>query len=178
MLDNIATVPLLNGVRKTEAHARARELMALVGLDDELGRRYPSQLSGGQQQRVGVARGLAADPNILLMDEPFGAVDPLVRRELQDELLRVQSTLAKTIVFVTHDVEEALRLGDQVILLAQGGKVAQRGTGPELLANPASPFVADFLGLERGDRELTERDGVLVDAHGRAAGVLRQEPGR
>ncbi len=178
VLDNIATVPLLNGVRKTEAHARARELMALVGLDDKLGRRYPSQLSGGQQQRVGVARGLAADPNILLMDEPFGAVDPLVRRELQDELLRVQSTLAKTIVFVTHDVEEALRLGDQVILLAQGGKVAQRGTGPELLANPASPFVADFLGLERGDRELTERDGVLVDAHGRAAGVLRQEPGR
>ena len=176
VLDNIATVPLLNGTAKADAHARARELMGLVGLEEKLGRRYPSQLSGGQQQRVGVARGLAADPNILLMDEPFGAVDPLVRRELQDELLRIQSTLAKTIVFVTHDVDEALRLGDQVILLAQGGKVAQRGTGPELLANPASPFVSGFLGLERGERELTERDGVLVDAHGRAAGVLRRTP--
>ena len=176
VLDNIATVPLLNGTAKADAHARARELMWLVGLEEKLGRRYPSQLSGGQQQRVGVARGLAADPNILLMDEPFGAVDPLVRRELQDELLRIQSTLAKTIVFVTHDVDEALRLGDQVILLAQGGKVAQRGTGPELLANPASPFVSGFLGLEGGERELTERDGVLVDAHGRAAGVLRRTP--
>ena len=174
VLDNIATVPLLNGVDKTDAHARARELMALVGLEVKLGRRYPSQLSGGQQQRVGVARGLAADPNILLMDEPFGAVDPLVRRELQDELLRIQSTLAKTIVFVTHDVEEALRLGDQVILLAQHGHVAQRGTGAELLGSPADAFVADFLGLNRGDRTLVERDGVLVDEHGRAAGVLRQ----
>ena len=173
VLDNIATVPLLNGTPKATAHARARELMALVGLDDKLGRRYPAQLSGGQQQRVGVARGLAADPNILLMDEPFGAVDPLVRRELQDELLRIQSTLAKTIVFVTHDVDEALRLGDHVILLAQHGHVAQRGTGPDLLANPADGFVADFLGLNRGDRDLTERHGVLVDAHGRAAGVLR-----
>ena len=176
VLDNIATVPLLNGTAKADAHARARKLMGLVGLEEKLGRRYPSQLSGGQQQRVGVARGLAADPNILLMDEPFGAVDPLVRRELQDELLRIQSTLAKTIVFVTHDVDEALRLGDQVILLAQSGKVAQRGTGPELLANPASPFVSGFLGLEGGERELTERDGVLVDAHGRAAGVLRRTP--
>ena len=176
VLDNIATVPLLNGTAKADAHARARKLMGLVGLEEKLGRRYPSQLSGGQQQRVGVARGLAADPNILLMDEPFGAVDPLVRRELQDELLRIQSTLAKTIVFVTHDVDEALRLGDQVILLAQGGKVAQRGTGPELLADPASPFVSGFLGLEGGERELTERDGVLVDAHGRAAGVLRRTP--
>ncbi|MDO5533372.1 MAG: ATP-binding cassette domain-containing protein [Propionibacteriaceae bacterium] len=173
VLDNIATVPLLNGVAKADAHARARELMGLVGLEDKLGRRYPSQLSGGQQQRVGVARGLAADPNILLMDEPFGAVDPLVRRELQDELLRIQSTLAKTIVFVTHDVEEALRLGDQIILLAQHGRVAQRGTGADLLAEPADAFVADFLGLNRGDRELTARDGVLLDAHGRAAGVLK-----
>lgn len=172
MLDNIATVPLLNGTPKADAHARARELMTLVGLDGGLGRRYPGQLSGGQQQRVGVARGLAADPNILLMDEPFGAVDPLVRRELQDELLRIQSTLAKTIVFVTHDVDEAFRLGDQVILLRDGGVVAQRGTGPELLANPADDFVAGFLGLNRGDRVLREVAGVLVDAQGRAAGVL------
>ncbi|HBO53858.1 MAG TPA: ABC transporter ATP-binding protein [Janibacter terrae] len=174
VLDNIATVPLLNGAPKRDAHARARELMALVGLEEHLGRRYPSQLSGGQQQRVGVARGLAADPNILLMDEPFGAVDPLVRRELQDELLRIQSTLGKTIVFVTHDVDEALRLGDQIILLAQHGRVAQRGTGPELLARPADGFVSDFLGLNRGDRDLTEHHGVLVDMHGRAAGVLRR----
>ena len=119
VLDNIATVPLLNGVSKASAHARARELMDLVGLDAKMAKRYPAQLSGGQQQRVGVARGLAADPNILLMDEPFGAVDPLVRAELQDELLRIQHTLAKTIVFVTHDVEEALRLGDQIILLGR-----------------------------------------------------------
>lgn len=173
VLDNIATVPLLNGTPKPDAHARARDLMALVGLDPKHATRYPGQLSGGQQQRVGVARGLAADPNILLMDEPFGAVDPLVRRELQDELLRIQSTLAKTIVFVTHDVDEAFRLGDQVILLRQGGYVAQRGSGPELLAHPTDDFVAGFLGLDRGDRVLHEVDGVLVDAHGRAAGVLR-----
>lgn len=176
VLDNIATVPLLNGTPKAAAHARASELMELVGLDPALGRRYPAQLSGGQQQRVGVARGLAADPNILLMDEPFGAVDPLVRRDLQDELLRIQSTLAKTIVFVTHDVEEALRLGDQIIVLRTGGEVAQRGTGPELLARPADDFVASFLGLTRSERTLTVRDGVLLDAHGRAAGVLGDAP--
>ena len=175
VLDNIATVPLLNGVGKAAAHSRARDLMDLVGLDEKLARRFPAQLSGGQQQRVGVARGLAADPNILLMDEPFGAVDPLVRAELQDELLRIQHTLAKTIVFVTHDVDEALRLGDQIILLADGGHVAQRGTGPDLLGAPASAFVADFLGLDRGSRALFDRDGVLVDAFGRAAGVLTQD---
>jgi osmoprotectant transport system ATP-binding protein len=120
VLDNIATVPLFNGVGKAAAHSRARELMD-AGRDSTTNwPALPRQLSGGQQQRVGVARGLAADPNILLMDEPFGAVDPLVRAELQDELLRIQHTLAKTIVFVTHDVEEALRLGDQIILLAEG----------------------------------------------------------
>lgn len=172
VIDNIAVVPLLNGHSKQDAHARARELMSLVGLDEGLASRYPSQLSGGQQQRVGVARGLAADPNILLMDEPFGAVDPLVRRELQDELLRLQRTISKTIVFVTHDVEEALRLGDQIILLREGGHIAQRGTGSELLANPADDFVAGFLGLDSGDRTLREEGGVLVDDHGRAVGVL------
>ena len=175
VLDNIATVPLLNGTPKAQAHARARELMGLVGLDEKLARRYPGQLSGGQQQRVGVARGLAADPNILLMDEPFGAVDPLVRADLQDELLRIQHTLAKTIVFVTHDVDEALRLGDQIILLQEGGHVAQRGTGAELLGNPASAFVADFMGLDRGQRTLYDHDGVLVDGFGRAAGVLAED---
>lgn len=172
VLDNIATVPLLNGTPKPQAHIRAHELMGLVGLDAKLAKRYPGQLSGGQQQRVGVARGLAADPNILLMDEPFGAVDPLVRADLQAELLRIQGSLAKTIVFVTHDVDEALRLGDQIILLEEGGHVAQRGTGPELLGNPATSFVADFMGVAQGNRDLFERDGVLVDSFGRAAGVL------
>lgn len=176
VLANIATVPLLNGTPKAQAHARARDLMALVGLDGKLALRYPGQLSGGQQQRVGVARGLAADPNILLMDEPFGAVDPLVRHDLQDELLRIQSTLSKTIVFVTHDVDEALRLGDQIILLQQGGHVAQRGSGPELLADPADEFVSRFLGLSRGQRVLRADAGVLVDSLGRAVGVLDREP--
>lgn len=175
VLDNIATVPLLDGAPKAQARDRARELMALVGLDEKMARRYPAQLSGGQQQRVGVARGLAADPNILLMDEPFGAVDPLVRADLQDELLRIQQNLAKTIVFVTHDVEEALRLGDQIIVLEQGGHVAQRGAGPDLLRAPANAFVADFLGLDRGDRSLFDDEGVLVDGFGRAVGVLAGE---
>lgn len=149
--------------------------MDLVGLDRSLARRYPHQLSGGQQQRVGVARGLAADPNILLMDEPFGAVDPLVRRDLQAELLRIQSTLGKTIVFVTHDVDEAFTLGDQIIILADRGRIAQRGTAAEILAHPANDFVAGFVGLNRGDRTLhpaPDGSGVLTDAHGRAVGVL------
>ena len=180
VLDNIATVPRLIGTDKEAAHARARELMQLVGLDPAHANRYPSQLSGGQQQRVGVARGLAADPNILLMDEPFGAVDPLVRRDLQNELLRIQSELGKTIVFVTHDIEEAVLLGDQIIILKQGGEVAQRGSSADLLAHPADDFVAEFVGLDRGERVLRlqpgERGDVLVDAHGRAAGVLEGRP--
>ena len=176
VIDNIATVPLLSGVSKADAHARARELMALVGLDESLADRYPAQLSGGQQQRVGVARGLASDPNILLMDEPFGAVDPLVRRDLQDELLRLQAGLGKTIVFVTHDVEEAFKLGDQIILLETGGHIAQRGTASEILANPAGDFVSSFLGLDRGERVLhlqpTARGDLVVDSSGRPAGIL------
>ncbi|MBN9179285.1 MAG: ATP-binding cassette domain-containing protein, partial [Microbacterium sp.] len=112
--DNIATVPVLQGAKKRDARTRARELMHTVGLDESMARRYPNQLSGGQQQRVGVARGLAADPNILLMDEPFGAVDPIVRTELQQELIRLQDEVDKTIVFVTHDIDEAFLLGDQV----------------------------------------------------------------
>ena len=120
MVDNIATVPLLTGVPKATAREGALELMDTVGLDRSLADRYPSQLSGGQQQRVGVARGLAVDPNILLMDEPFGAVDPIVRDELQQELLRLQRELGKTIVFVTHDIDEAFLLGDQVVILEQG----------------------------------------------------------
>jgi osmoprotectant transport system ATP-binding protein len=145
VLDNIATVPLLRGENRRTAHRRARELMGVVGLDASLANRYPAQLSGGQQQRVGVARGLAADPNILLMDEPFGAVDPLVRVELQVELQRLQRELDKTVVFVTHDIDEAFLLGDQVVLFEPGGTIGQVGTPSELLNHPADDFVATFI---------------------------------
>ncbi|MCR2812218.1 ABC transporter ATP-binding protein [Microbacterium sp. zg.Y1084] len=143
---NIATVPRLNGVPRDAARERALELMGTVGLDTVMADRYPGQLSGGQQQRVGVARALAAEPNILLMDEPFGAVDPIVRAELQDELLRLQRDIGKTIVFVTHDIEEAFYLGDQVIILERGARIAQRGTPDEIRRSPASPFVEAFVG--------------------------------
>ncbi|GAA1312919.1 ABC transporter ATP-binding protein [Brachybacterium tyrofermentans] len=176
VLDNITTVPVLRGTAKGAARERARELMDTVGLDPALATRYPGQLSGGQQQRVGVARGLAADPNILLMDEPFGAVDPIVRRELQQELMHLQRDLKKTIVFVTHDIDEAFLIGDRVVLLKPGGVIAQIGTPQEILAEPADDFVASFVGADRGVRTLhVERvDGrdVVVDADGRAAGVL------
>jgi len=174
--DNIATVPVLQGVAKGAARARARELMRTVGLDEAMARRFPGQLSGGQQQRVGVARGLAADPNILLMDEPFGAVDPIVRAELQQELIRLQDEIGKTIVFVTHDVDEAFLLGDQVVILQQGAQIAQIGSPSQIIENPASEFVASFIGAERGTRALrlkrTARGLVVVDAAGRAQGAI------
>lgn len=177
VIDNVATVPMLTGVKKKAAHAAALELLDTVGLDRALANRYPAQLSGGQQQRVGVARGLAVDPNILLMDEPFGAVDPIVRRELQQELLRIQSKLAKTIVFVTHDIDEAFLLGDNVVILRRGGAIVQAGTPDEILTNPADDFVADFVGADEGKRDLSLRTEngrrVAVDATGRIAGVLR-----
>ncbi|AWB88050.1 ABC transporter ATP-binding protein [Mycetocola zhujimingii] len=178
VVDNVATVPLLSGVKKGPAREAALVLMDTVGLDRAIAHRYPSQLSGGQQQRVGVARGLATNPNILLMDEPFGAVDPLVRSELQQELLRIQSDLAKTIVFVTHDIDEAFLLGDQVVILKAGGRIAQMGTPDEILANPADEFVDTFIGAERGRRSLSIRtvDGkdVVFDGTGRLAGVLKR----
>lgn len=183
IIDNVATVLYLEGVRKAQAHERAFELLTTVGLDHSLALRYPSQLSGGQQQRVGVARALAVNPNILLMDEPFGAVDPIVRAELQQELLRLQRELAKTIVFVTHDIDEAFLLGDNVVILGQGAQIAQQGTPTELLADPSSEFVASFIGADRGRRELTIRKvgtrSVLIDGAGRPAGVLAEgdEPG-
>ena len=137
-------------------------------------------LSHGFRQRVGVARGLAADPNILLMDEPFGAVDPLVRADLQAELLRIQRELEKTIVFVTHDIAEALALGDQIVILAKGARVAQAGSPQQVVAEPADEFVADFLGLGRGglDLHLRETPGgtLVVDGHGRPAGRLADPP--
>jgi osmoprotectant transport system ATP-binding protein len=180
VIDNIATVPVLTGAPRKAAHVRALELMDVVGLDRALADRYPSQLSGGQQQRVGVARGLAVDPNILLMDEPFGAVDPIVRRELQAETNRLQHELDKTIVFVTHDIDEAFLLGDQVVILEKGARIAQVGTPSEIIESPASDFVASFIGVDRGARELhrkqTPRGVVLVDAAGRTQGVLAEDP--
>lgn len=176
VIDNVATVPLLRGVPKKKARQDALSLLDTVGLPRSLADRYPSQLSGGQQQRVGVARGLAVDPNILLMDEPFGAVDPIVRRELQQELVRLQQQLDKTVVFVTHDIEEAFLLGDQVVILQQGGFIAQVGSPKQILSAPANDFVASFIGAERGKRALhVESHGgsdVLVDSEGRVAGVL------
>ncbi len=153
--DNIATVPLLVGWTRKKARDRARELMDLVSLDPALARRYPHQLSGGQQQRVGVARALAADPPVLLMDEPFSAVDPIVRATLQDELLHIQEHLHKTVVFVTHDVEEAIKVGDRVAVFRPGGTLAQVDAPGQLLGFPADDYVADFLGFDRGIRRLS-----------------------
>ncbi|WP_055590463.1 ABC transporter ATP-binding protein [Peterkaempfera griseoplana] len=153
--DNIATVPRLLGWDRRRARSRALELMERVGLDTALARRYPYQLSGGQQQRVGVARALAADPPVLLMDEPFSAVDPIVRKGLQEELLRIQQELGKTIVFVTHDIDEAIRLGDMIAVLRTGGRLAQYAPPDRLLSAPADAFVEDFLGADRGIRRLS-----------------------
>ncbi|RXS72057.1 ABC transporter ATP-binding protein [Streptomyces sp. TM32] len=158
ILDNIATVPLLLGWGRRKARARAAELLELVGLPADAGKRYPHQLSGGQQQRVGVARALAADPPVLLMDEPFGAVDPVVRTQLQNELLRLQEELRKTVVFVTHDIDEAVRLGDRIAVFRTGGRLVQCAEPAELLARPADDFVAGFLGAERGLKLLSLTD--------------------
>ncbi|UTT40796.1 ATP-binding cassette domain-containing protein [Glutamicibacter mishrai] len=177
--ENIATVPRLMGESRKSTRRRALELMETVGLSDSMADRYPHQLSGGQQQRVGVARGLASDPNILLMDEPFGAVDPIVRTELQNELLRLQKELDKTIVFVTHDIDEAFLLGDQVVILAAGAQKLQVGTPSEIIENPANDFVSSFIGAERGSRALsvkqTAHGPVLVDAQGRTQGRLVED---
>ena len=154
--DNIATVPFLNGVARRQARERARDLMQLVGLDAAtMARRYPYQLSGGQQQRVGVARALAADPPVLLMDEPFSAVDPIVRATLQDELIRLQAELHKTVVLVTHDVEEAIKVGDQVAVFRPGGHLAQVDSPERLLGAPVDDYVRDFVGFDRGIRRLS-----------------------
>jgi osmoprotectant transport system ATP-binding protein len=155
VVDNVATVPYLLGWDKRRARGRAMELLELVGLPATFAKRYPYQLSGGQQQRVGVARALAADPPVMLMDEPFSAVDPVVRKSLQEELLRLQAELHKTIVFVTHDIDEAIRLGDRVCVLKVGGRIGQYDTPANLLAAPADDFVAEFLGEDRGLRRLS-----------------------
>jgi len=149
VLDNITTVPRLLGWKRARARSRALEVMALVGLDPALAARYPAQLSGGQQQRVGVARALATEPPVLLMDEPFGAVDPLVRAQLQVEFAQLQRRLGTTVVFVTHDIAEALALGDRIAVLGKGAHVHQYASPSELLADPADDFVRDFVGPGR-----------------------------
>jgi osmoprotectant transport system ATP-binding protein len=181
--DNIATVPLLLGWDRERVRARVDELIALIGLEPgEVRDRYPSQLSGGQRQRVGVARALAADPPLLLMDEPFGAVDPINRERLQGELLRLQARLRKTIVFVTHDIDEAIRLGDHIAILRRGGVLAQYAPPAELLMAPADDFVRDFVGADRELKRLAliragDADLRPVD-DGLAYDLVRDDAGR
>jgi osmoprotectant transport system ATP-binding protein len=152
--ENITTVPALQGWSKSRMSARAEELIELVGLPREMLTRYPAQLSGGQRQRVGVARALAVDPPVMLMDEPFGAIDPINRERLQNEFLRLQAELRKTIVFVTHDIDEAIKMGDRIAVLQVGGKLAQYAPPAELLTAPASSFVEDFVGADRALKRL------------------------
>jgi osmoprotectant transport system ATP-binding protein len=181
--ENIATVPRLLGWPRERIRARVDELIELIGLDPaEMRNRYPVQLSGGQRQRVGVARALAADPPLMLMDEPFGAIDPINRERLQNELLRLQQTIRKTIVFVTHDINEAIKLGDRIAVLKQGGVLAQYATPAELLMAPADAFVEDFVGADRALKRLAlTRVGDLdlrpVD-NGLPFTLIRDEAGR
>ncbi|HYI33514.1 MAG TPA: ATP-binding cassette domain-containing protein [Glaciibacter sp.] len=166
VVDNVAALPRLLGTDKRSARSNAMELLERVGLSEKFAHRYPWQLSGGQQQRVGVARALATNPPFLLMDEPFSAVDPIVRAQLQEEFRRLQREIGKTIVMVTHDIDEALTLGDQVAVMREGGTLAQLDAPAELLAHPADAFVADFIGSARGYRALgflTGGDGLVID---------------
>lgn len=165
VVDNVATVPVLNGQSRRAARKAALEVLERVGLDPALASRYPAQLSGGQQQRVGVARALAADPPILLMDEPFSAVDPVVREDLQTEMLRLQADLKKTIVFVTHDIDEAVRLGDHIAVFGPQGRLQQYDKPETVLAAPATSFVASFVGRDRGYRGLSFRSAQSVTMH-------------
>jgi osmoprotectant transport system ATP-binding protein len=173
--DNIATVPKLLGWDKRRIGARVEELLDLIGLPQDMRTRYPAQLSGGQRQRVGVARALAADPPLMLMDEPFGAIDPINRERLQNEFLRLQAVVKKTIVFVTHDIDEAIKMGDRVAVMQVGGKLAQYAPPEELLMAPASPFVEDFVGADRALKALSLRRVRDVDLW-RVAMVRAGEP--
>jgi osmoprotectant transport system ATP-binding protein len=156
--DNVGTVPRLLGWNKKRIRARAGELLELVGLDpDEHAKRYPSQLSGGQRQRVGLARAMAADPPLMLMDEPFGAIDPITRERLQNDFLRLHREIRKTVVFVTHDIDEAIKMGDRIAILREGGVLAQYDTPEAILAVPADDFVARFVGEDRGLKRLALR---------------------
>jgi osmoprotectant transport system ATP-binding protein len=163
--DNIGTVPRLLGWSKQQIRARVHELLDLVGLDppEDFAKRYPSQLSGGQRQRVGLARAMAADPPLMLMDEPFGAIDPITRERLQDDFLRLHKEIRKTVIFVTHDIDEAIKMGDRIAILRQGGILAQYDTPEAILANPADDFVARFSGADRGLKRLSLRRLSDVD---------------
>ncbi len=200
---NITMVPRLLGWERKRLQARAEELLELIGLPHEMARRFPSQLSGGQRQRVGVARALAADPPLLLMDEPFGAIDPINRERLQNEFLRLHLEIRKTVVFVTHDIDEAIKMGDRIAIMREGGELVQYDTPDQILANPADEFVARFVGADRGLKRLAlttlgdielagvrvVRDGddvgpttwdgagqvVLVDADGRPLGEVARD---
>ena len=199
---NMAVVPKLLGWDRKRMDARSRELLDLIGLPQEMGSRYPSQLSGGQRQRVGVARALAADPPLMLMDEPFGAIDPINRDRLQNEFLRLQREIRKTIVFVTHDIDEAIKMGDRIAILREGGELVQYDTPDRILAEPANEFVAQFVGVDRGLKRLSlstlsdieldkvtvvrdgetvgdsswsgERSVIVVDSSGQPTGQLRR----
>jgi len=151
---NIGTVPRLYGRSREWTRARSRELLELVGLDPSYARRYPSQLSGGERQRVGLARAIAANPPLMLMDEPFGAIDPIVRARLQDEFLRLQQEVRKTVVFVTHDIDEAIKVGDRIAILRSGGQLVQYDTPETILKHPADDFVAEFVGSDRALKAL------------------------
>jgi osmoprotectant transport system ATP-binding protein len=154
---NIGTVPRLYGRSRSWIHTRSQELLDLVGLDQSYGKRYPAQLSGGERQRVGLARALAGDPPLMLMDEPFGAIDPIVRARLQDEFLRLQLEVRKTVVFVTHDIDEAIKIGDRIAILRRGGRLAQYDTPKAILEQPADEFVAEFVGADRALKALALR---------------------
>jgi osmoprotectant transport system ATP-binding protein len=178
--ENIGAVPQLLGWKKDRVRERSAELLELIGLDPELGDRYPAQLSGGQQQRVGVARALAADPLVMLMDEPFGAIDPINRERLQNEFLRLQAEIRKTVLFVTHDIDEAIKMGDRIAVMREGGRVEQYATPAELLMAPANEFVEDFVGADRALKRLAlmrVRDIDLWEAPlafvGQATGEVR-----
>lgn len=163
--ENIATVPTLLGWDRTRIAARVDELLDLIGLEPDIARRYPAQLSGGQRQRVGVARALAVDPPLMLMDEPFGAIDPINRDRLQNEFLRLQARLRKTIVFVTHDIDEAIKMGDRIAVMREGGHLAQYATPAELLAAPADDFVRDFVGADRALKRLALQRVRDIELH-------------
>ena len=154
---NIGTVPRLFGRPRTWIRRRSGELLELVGLDASYARRYPAQLSGGERQRVGLARALAANPPLMLMDEPFGAIDPIIRARLQDEFLRLQHELRKTVVFVTHDIDEAIKVGDRIAILREGGRLAQYDTPARILGQPTDEFVAEFVGADRALKALALR---------------------
>jgi osmoprotectant transport system ATP-binding protein len=155
--ENVATVPRLLGWPKARTKERTAELLELVGLDSDYAGRYPAQLSGGQRQRVGLARALAVDPPLMLMDEPFGALDPITRDRLQLEFLRLHEEVRKTVIFVTHDIDEAIKLGDRIAILREGGHLAQYDTPDRILAHPADEFVERFVGADRGLKRLALR---------------------